>query len=279
MEMESKVVLITGGNSGIGRATAEGLAFLGATVVIVCRNSERGQKTLQEIVKKSKNNQVFLFLTDLSLQSEILSLRDQFRDQFERLDILVNNAGVYLPSVEITREGLEKTLATNHVAYFLLTKTLLSHLRKSTEGRIINVSSEAHRGIDPDFAYYSGETKYAGWKAYQQTKLANLLFTYYLADLLKNEDITVNALHPGVVRTNIARSRKIIGLLWRMMPFFISPIKAAQTPLYLAVSSEQKGKTGLYFSNKKPIQSSPQSLDKTHQKKLWMITESLIINN
>ncbi len=278
MQVEDKIVLITGANSGIGKATAEGLASFGATVVMVCRNAERGQKARQEIMKKSKNDNIFLFLADLSLQSEILSLRDRFVDQFERLDVLINNAGVYLPSVEITKEGLEKTLATNHVAYFLLTKLLLPRVKKSNDGRIINVASEAHHGIDPDFAYYRGDSKYAGWKAYKQTKLANLLFTYHLANQMKADNITVNAMHPGVVRTNIASSRKIIGFMWRMTPFFISPRKAAQTPIHLAVSPELKGITGRYFSNKKPITSSSQSHDKTHQKKLWEVTEKLLIS-
>ncbi len=278
MQVEDKIVLITGANSGIGKATAEGIASLGATVAMVCRNPERGQKAHQEILKKSKNDNIFLFLADLSLQSEILSLRDQFKDQFERLDVLINNAGVYLPSVVITKEGIEKTLATNHIAYFLLTKLLLPQVKKSKEGRIINVASEAHHGTDPDFPYYQGENKYAGWKAYKQTKLANLLFTYHLANQVKDENITVNALHPGVVRTNIASSRKIIGFMWRMTPFFISSKKAAQTPIHLAVSPELKGITGQYLANKKPIQSSPQTHDKTHQKKLWEITEKLLIS-
>src|SRR5687768_2908269 len=201
--MGEKVCLITGATSGIGKATAMGLANMGASVVMVGRDRGRGKAALAEIKEKSGNASVDLMLADLSSQQEIRRLADEFEEAYPRLDVLINNAGLFRSERITTADGLEMTFAVNHLAYFLLTNLLLDVLKANAPSRIVNVSSGDHSNGTIDFDDLQGYKGYKGPKAYSQSKLANLLFTYELAKRLEGTGITANCLHPGAgVRTN-----------------------------------------------------------------------------
>ena len=200
--MGEKVCLITGATSGIGKATAMGLADMGASVVMVGRDRGRGEAALAEIKEKSANASVDLMLADLSSQEEIRRLADEFKEAYPRLDVLVNNAGVIRSRRTTTADRLQTTFAVNHLAYFLLTNLLLGVLKASAPSRIVNVASEEQRNGTIDFDDLQGKKQYKTGKAYGQSKLANVLFTYELARRLEGTGVSANCLHPGVVWTN-----------------------------------------------------------------------------
>src|SRR5215203_5258725 len=195
--MGEKVCLITGATSGIGKATAMGLATMGASVVMVGRDRGRGEAVMAEIKEKSSNASVDLMLADLSSQEEIRRLTDEFKEAYPRLDVLIINAGLFRGERITTADGLETTFAVNHLAYFLLTKLLLDVLKASAPSRIVNVSSGEQRNGTIDFDDLQGEKGYKGAKAYSQSKLANVLVTYELARRLEGTGVTANCLHPG----------------------------------------------------------------------------------
>ncbi len=201
--MTGKTVLITGATSGIGKATAMGLANMGASVVMVGRDRGRGEAAVAEIKERSGNASVDLMLADVSSQREIRRLADGFGEAYPRLDVLVNNAGVFRSERITTADGIEATFAVNHLAYFLLTNLLLERLKASAPSRIVNVASADHSNATIDFDDLQGEKGYRGAKAYSRSKLANVLFTYELARRLRGTGVTVNCLHPGVVGTNL----------------------------------------------------------------------------
>src|SRR5581483_7870588 len=204
--MQGKVCIVTGANSGIGRITALELARLGAQVVMVCRDRARGEAALAEIKQATGNNQVELMLCDLSSQADIRRFADEFKATHARLDVLVNNAGVYQRKRATTVDGLEATFAVNHLGYFLLTNLLLDVLKQSAPSRIINVASGAHASGHINFDDLQGERQYKGVRAYCHSKLANILFTLELARRLAGTGITANSLHPGAVATGIFRA-------------------------------------------------------------------------
>src|SRR5215204_5343861 len=203
--MDEKVCLITGATSGIGKATAMGLANMGASVVMVGRDRGRDEAALAEIKEGSANASVDLMLTDLSSQEDIRRLADEFKDAYPRLDVLVNNAGVIRSKRVTSADGIEMTFAVNHLAYFLLTNLLLDLLKASAPARVVNVASDAHRWAPRriDLEDLQGRRRYGGFRAYARSKLANLLFTYELARWHADSGVTANALHPGFVATNI----------------------------------------------------------------------------
>ena len=277
-EIEGKVCLITGGNSGIGKATALGLAEMGASIVIVGRNKERCDAAVAEIKEKSGNKSVDVMLADLSSQSAVRKMADEFTKEHSRLDILVNDAGVTLFRRRVTVDGIEITFAVNHLAYFLLTNLLLELLKKSAHSRIVNVASAAHYGAKVDFEDIQGERHYSSLRAYGQSKLANVLFTYELARKLEGTGITANCLHPGFVQSNLGRDNGAAFLyLFRFMKAFTarSPEKGAETVVYLASSPEVAGITGKYFTDKKEVKSSDESYDGSTAKRLWELSEEL----
>src|SRR5215217_1675484 len=242
--MGEKVCLITGATSGIGKATAMGLASMGASVVMVGRDRGRGEAAMAEIRGKSANASVDLLLADLSSQEEIHRLADVFKESYPRLDVLINNAGVIRSKRIMTADGIEMTFAVNHLAYFLLTKVLLDVLKASAPSRIVNVASGDHSNATIDFDDLQGEKGYKGAKAYSQSKLANVLFTYELARRLEGTGITANCLHPGAgVRTNFGSGVSgVFGFMVRALrPLMISPEKGAETSIYLASSPEVEG--------------------------------------
>jgi len=276
--MGKKVCLITGATSGIGKATAMGLANMGAGVVMVGRDRGRGEAALAEIKEKSANASVDLMLADLSSQEQIRRLADEFKEAYPRLDVLINNAGLFRSKRITTAEGLETTFAVNHLAYFLLTKLLLDVLKASASSRIVNVSSGDHNNGAIDFDDLQGEKGYKGAKAYSQSKLADVLVTYELARRLEGTGITANCLHPGAgVRTNSGSGVSgVFGLIVRALrPFMISPEKGAETSIYLASSPEVEGLSGRYFVKKAEARSSDVSYDESRARRLWEVSAEL----
>lgn len=276
--MEGRVCMITGANSGIGKATAQGLAELGATVVMVCRDRERGESALTEISQGSGNSSISLLVADLASQKSIRQLAKEFTDTHPKLHVLINNAGVLLTKRTLTEDNIEITFAVNHLAPFLLTNLLLNTLKASAPSRIVTVSSDAHQGAQINFDDLQGEKHYSGFEAYSQSKLANILFTYELAKHLDTPKLTANCLHPGVIRTNLGRHQHSI--LFRagyrfVSLFFSSPAKGSQTVVYLASSPDVEGVNGKYFFKKKEKKSSAESYDEAAAQKLWEISAKL----
>ncbi len=274
IDMSGKVCVVTGANSGIGKETAEGLARMGATVVMVCRDRERGQAALEEIKSKSGNRSVELMICDFASQAQIRKLAEEFKQKHNRLDVLINNAGLVLTRRAVTEDGLESTFAVNHLGYFLLTNLLLDVIKQSAPARIVNVALTAHRSATIDFNDLQGERSYSTMRAYGQSKLANILFTYELARRLEGSGVTANCLHPGIIGTNIFRAAPgILSAAAKLI--FKSPKKGAETSLYLAASPEVAQVTGKYFDDKKVVSSSPESYDKAVAERLWQVSEQM----
>jgi NAD(P)-dependent dehydrogenase (short-subunit alcohol dehydrogenase family) len=275
--MESKVVLITGGTSGIGRAAATALAAMGAEVVVTGRSRERGELAVEEIRDTSGNARVSLMLADLAVQAEVRGLAEEFRERYDRLDVLVNNAGIIQSKRTEMPDGIELTLAVNHLAPFLLTNLLLDLLKKSAPSRIITVSSEARRGAKIDFEDLQSERRYRPFKVYGMTKLANILFTYELAERLEGTGVVANSLHPGGVNTNFGNNNRSFGtLIFRAFkPFMRTPEQGADTVVYLAVSPEAGKMTGRYLTDRKVVFSIEDPHDEVVQKRLWEVSEAL----
>lgn len=273
--MQGRVCLITGGSSGIGRETALALAAKGARVGIVVRDQNRGNDALAEIKVQTGNDQLDLFLADLGSQQSIRTLAEEVKGRYNRLHVLVNNAGGVFPRSE-TVDGIERTFAVNHLAYFLLTDLLLDLIKASAPARIVNVSSGAHTGGKINFDDIQGQKKYTSFRAYSQSKLANVLFTYELARRLRGTGVTVNALHPGVVATKFGTefgpARFALGLVRR---FLKTPEQGAATSIYLASSPEVEGVTGKYFIDSKPARSSKISYDSQTAARLWQVSAEL----
>jgi retinol dehydrogenase 12 len=276
--LSGKVCLITGATSGIGLVTARELARQGAQVVIVGRNPARCESALAQIRTAGGNQEVEALRADLSSQQQIRILAQQFLDRYPRLDILVNNAGGLWLQRELTVDGLEMTFAVNHLGYFLLTQLLLDRLKASAPARIVNVSSEAHRKTVLDFDDLMGERHYAGWRAYCQSKLANLLFTYELARRLRGTGVIANALHPGWVATGFGGNNGWRGRILRLAArcFAVSPETGARTVIYLASSPQVAEANGLYFVRERAKESSSVSYDEASAKRLWEISRELI---
>jgi NAD(P)-dependent dehydrogenase (short-subunit alcohol dehydrogenase family) len=276
--MKGKVCLVTGATSGIGEVTARELARRGAHVLLVGRSSERCAATLQRIRAETGATAIESLVADLSALDEVRRLAQQVLQQCTRLDVLVNNAGGMFLARRESIDGIELTLALNHLAYFLLTNRLLPLIQQNPPARIVNVSSDAHLGGSIAFDDIQSRRRYSGWKAYQQSKLANLLFTYELARRLEGTGVTVNALHPGFVRTGFFR--ELGG--WRGWVIrtsaalvALTPEQGARTVIYLASSPDVAKVTGRYFAKEKPARSSPRSLDQTTAQRLWQLSEEM----
>lgn len=272
--MKNKTVLITGANSGLGKAAAVQLARLGAKIVIVCRTASKAETAAAEIRSLSENGAVEFLAADLSSQSAIHNLASEFKAGHSTLDVLLNNAGIAPIERRLSVDGIEMTFAVNHLGYFLLTHLLLDPLKAAPSARVVNVSSEAHRSGALDFENLQGEKKFSTWGAYSLSKLCNLLFTFELARRLQGTRVTANALHPGFVSTAIFRETP--GWMKMFVRFLALGVeKGAETSIFLASSPEVEGVTGKYFIKKKEARPADKALDANSAQRLWAISEEL----
>ncbi len=276
--MAGKSVLVTGGTGGIGKATATGLAALGARVGITGRDRARTEAAAAGIRATPGSPAVDVFAADMSVQAGVRRLADQVLDTYPRLDVLVNNAGGFWAHRHVTADGLEHTFALNHLAPFLLTSLLLDRLAASAPARIVTVSSAAHARGRLDFDDLQGERNYSGQRAYSQSKLANVMFTYELARRLDGTGVTATVLHPGVVRTGFGtedQAAYLAVMIGVARLFMKTPAQGAGTPIYLASSPQVEGITGRYYVNRKPKTSSKYSYDTTAAARLWQASADL----
>jgi NAD(P)-dependent dehydrogenase (short-subunit alcohol dehydrogenase family) len=274
VNMTGKLCLITGANAGIGKQTALGLARMHATVVMVCRDGERGFTAQQQIKQQSGNDSIELMICDLASQNSIRRLASKFTERHDHLDVLINNAGILLREHSLNEDGIENTFAINHLGYFLLTDLLLDVLKKSAPSRIVNVASAAHRYGKLDIEAWLPGAGYSAFSAYANSKLANVLFTYELARRLEGTGVTANCLHPGGVGTNLFRGLpRFLQALIKLVT--ISPERGARTSIYLASSSDVEGVSGKYFNRRKQETSSEASRNEEAARRLWEVSEKL----
>jgi len=277
--MQGKVCLVTGSSSGMGLVTARDLASMGARVVMLCRNRAKGEAVQAQIKAASGNTQVDLLVADLSELSDVRRAANEFKQHYSQLHVLINNAGGMNAERKMTSDGLEATFVTNYLAPFLLTQLLLDVLKASAPARIINVSAPAHKIGKIDFTDLQSGHHYNALRAYTQAKLAQIYFTYELAERLAGTGVTVNALDPGHVVSNFNNSTKgLMHIIAEVIYFFDgrSPEKGAQTILYLATDPAVEGVSGKYFLDCKPIPSSKRSYDVAVRQRLWSVSEALI---
>ena len=277
--MQGKICLLTGATSGIGKATALGLANMGATVVLVSRNKDKGEALKSELVQQTGNTSLDVLSADLSSQESIRQLVADFKQRYQQLHVLINNAGLFSAGRKETVDGIEMTFAVNYLAPFLLTNLLLDVLKASAPARIVTVASDAQNLGLLNLDDLQMKKRYRIFGAYAQSKLAEILFTYELARRLEGTGVTVNCLHPGFVRTNIGQNN--INPRWSFLTRIIfapgiTPEAGAKTSLYLATSPDVAGVTGKYFVKSIPMRSVPISYDEAAQKRLWDISASLV---
>jgi retinol dehydrogenase 14 len=276
--MAGRTVLVTGGSGGIGRATALGLAGMGADLAIIGRDRGRSEDAAREI-RAAGGGRVDLFIADLSSQSEVRRLAEEVLQSLSRIHVLINNVGGYFDTWHVTADGLERTFALNHLAPFLLTSLLLEKLKQSASARVVAVSSNAQAAGRIDFNDLQGERSYSGARAYSQSKLANVLFSYELARRLKATSVTSNVLHPGLVSTSFGAEdpatvqRIFIPFLRALMK---TPAQGAATSIHLASAPDLEQVTGRYFANSKLKRSSKLSYDETTAAKLWRVSGDLV---
>jgi retinol dehydrogenase-12 len=275
--MAGKVCLVTGGTSGIGAVTAVELAKKGAEVVVVGRDPSKCEATVSRIEEEAGTPKALAILADLSSMAEVRRAASEFSDRFDRLDVLVNNAGALFMDRRESVDGFERTFALNHLAYFLLTNLLLDRLKASAPSRVVVVSSDAHRGAKIDFDDLQSTSKYRGLRAYGQSKLANVLFASELSRRLEGTGVTVNALHPGVVKSSFFSGS---GPAWWVMRRLVSmiaitPDQGARTTIYLAGSPEVEGVSGQYFVKERAVTPSPGARDEEAARRLWEVSERL----
>ncbi|XP_035741745.1 retinol dehydrogenase 13-like [Vespa mandarinia] len=278
--LEGKVIIVTGANSGIGKETARAFAARNAKVILACRNKNRCEQARKEIVIETKNKLVYCRKCDLASQESIRTFVTRFKNENSQLDILVNNGGVMRCPKSYTKEGIEMQLGVNHMGHFLLTNLLLDVLKQSAPSRIINVSSNAHLKGKLQVKDLNSMKNYDPYEAYAQSKLANILFTRELAKKLKGTQVTVNAVHPGIVDTEITRHMTLFKNLWFKYfikpftwPFIKSPKQGAQTILYVALDPNLDNITGSYFSNNEIVNISEEAKDDKLAKWLWLVSE------
>jgi len=274
-------ILITGGNAGIGKATAIALAKKGAKIIIASRNDTKAAKAVSEIKAASKNEEIYSLHCDLASFDSVKNCAGNYRKQFGQLDILINNAGLVTDKLQFTKDGFELQIGVNHLGHFLLTTQLIDLLEKAKEPRIVNVSSKAHYGAKVNFKTFKGEVgaeKYKGMAAYGQSKLANVLFTKELSR--RHPSIISHCLHPGVVGTEIAQkndNRTLWKVVWKLFsPVMLSPTKGAKTSVYLASSPEALKTNGKYFDKQKEVEPTKLANDEALAKQLWEVSTELV---
>lgn len=276
--MVGKTCLVTGSSRGIGYHTARKLALQGARVIVVGHHRERGEKAVERISEVAGPGSVDLYVADLSSQAEVRELAEWTTDRYPRLDALVNNVGGFFPRREETVDGIEMTLALNHLSYFLLTNLLLENLKRSAPARIVNVSSDQHRRVNIDFDDLQLEESYSGVRAYAQSKLANVMFTYELAERLEGMGVTANAVHPGFVGSHLYRHIPLAQPLVRFAArlFGKTPEEGAEGSVYLASSPAVAGLSGRYFVAQEQVPPSDAAHDKQARVRLWKASQDLV---
>ena len=276
--MNGKIVIVTGANTGLGKETARELARMGATVAMVCRSETKGEAARQEIMADTGSDNIALYLAEFGSLSQVRAVAKELQAAYPVIDVLVNNVGILLPERLVSDDGHEMTFAVNHLAPFLLTSLLLENIKAAPAGRIVNVSSEAHKmgKINRDDLMLS--EGYGSIKAYGQAKLANILFTRELARRLDGSGVSANAVHPGVVATKFGRDMTgVMAAIFRVMKLFmIGPAKGARTSIYLASSAEVEGITGEYFVKRAVAKSTPLSRDPDLARWLWEESKRLV---
>ena len=276
--MTGKVCLVTGANSGIGKATAMGLARMGATLVMVCRSRERGEAAQAEIIGESCNRYVDLLIADLSSQGSIRKLARAFQTKYVELHVLVNNAGAIPNRRRLTVDGVETQFAVNHLAPFLLTNLLLDVLKATPSACVVTVSSQVHSKSPLDLDDLQSEREYSASQVYRKTKLANVLFTYELARRLRGSGVRANCLHPGVIATKLLddyMGRSQEAGFGSGSASGESPEQGSEAVLYLATSPEVEGVSGKYFFDNVTRESAPVSYDEEQARQLWEISAEL----
>jgi retinol dehydrogenase 14 len=277
--MAGMTVLVTGGTGGIGRATATGLAAMGASIAITGRDRERAEDAARAIRAAGSGGTVDVFVADMSSQSQVRRLADDLLRRLPRIDVLVNNVGGYWNTRHVTADGLERTFALNHLAPFLLTDLLLDRLAHGARARVITVSSHAHAQGTIDFDDLQGASSYSGSRAYSQSKLANIMFTHELARRVRESGVTATALHPGLVRTSFG-AEDPGGIQRLLVPFakwfMVSPQRGAATSIFLASTDDRPGSSGQYFVHSRPKRSSRRSYDEATAARLWQVSASLV---
>lgn len=274
---EDRTLLVTGASSGIGRATAEGLAATGARLLLQGRTPERCAETMAS-VEKIAPGRVELLQADLSTLDGIRRFAADVASRTDHLDVLINNAGVTIPRRELTADGFEMTIAVNHHAYFLTTGLLLPLLGELRPSRIVNVASGAHRFGRIDLDDLDNERKYSTMRVYGQSKTANLLFNVELARRLEGTPITTNALHPGGIRSNLGGGNgPLLETFRRFVSLFLKPPEeGARTSIHLATSPEVEGVSGRYFEKCREATPSPHAVDPASASRLWSLTEERV---
>ncbi len=278
VDLQGKVCVVTGANSGIGKETALTLARMGATLVLVCRSEARGTEALEDIKAQTGNDAVALVVADFSSQRQVRDAAQAILAMQDRLDVLVNNAGVTPWERRVTAEnGLELIFAVNHLAPFLLTNLLLDRLKASAPARVVTVSSGAHRRVPLNFDDLQNEQHYVPFDVYSQSKLANVYFTYELARRLEGSGVTANCLHPGVVSTALFRHLPpFLGVAVKLArPLLLTPAQGADTVVYLAASPDVADVSGRYFERREAVESSSISHDAESARRLWEVSEAL----
>lgn len=278
-EMNGKVCIVSGSNSGIGKETALALANMGATVVMVVRNPERGERARAEIIDETGNRAADLMICDLSSMESIRQFAKEFKTKYDRLNVLINNAGTYVSKRQNTIDGFERTLAVNYLGPFLLTHELLPLLKSSAPSRVINIGSGTERSGKVDFDDLETRKHYKAMNAYANGKLMLTTCTYELARRLEGTGVTVNVVEPSFVATDLGRNSgsRLISLAFSIMrPLQISAKKGAETPVYLASSPDLESVTGKCFSKLKEITTARVSCDQQIQRQLWNATIELL---
>lgn len=279
MDLANKLCIVTGANSGIGKEAVRGFARRGAYVVMVCRNEQRANRARQELISDTGHTGIEVILADLSIQHDVRETARQIAEKFETVDILVNNAGLIAGEREETIDGIEKTLAVNHLAPFLLTNLLLDNLMRAPDARIINVASEAHRnGVGAfDIDNLQLKENYSSYTAYRLSKLCNIMFTHELAKRCEETSVTTFSLHPGVVQTRLAEQAgwmtKFFYFIGR--PFMRSAEKAAETIIYLATADDIRSESGKYFQDNQPVEPASVAFNNRLTEELWRKSEEL----
>lgn len=277
VDSSQQVCLVTGASGGIGKEMAREIARTGMQVIIASRNEERCASAAREIRESTSNPNVDYLVADLSSQKQVRYLAERFRERYSRLDVLINNAGGFFMTRLLSEDGIEMTWALNHLSYFLLTNLLLDLLVNSSPAHVINVSSNAHLGGSINFEDLEGKRFFFGWKAYAQSKLANILFTFELARRLEGSGVTANAMHPGYVATRFGiNNAGPVSFFIRLSHIFaISPEEGAKTGIYLATSTQGEGVSGRYYIKNRPVQAAKTAYDREIARRLWQVSAKM----